>query len=119
MAAMTIQELDPTDDDDDDVTTYRARARNLLDQIAGRSRDMLAEHGIETQVFFLIPNSGNNILTYGTPDDPPDEEWRRVAQIVSSVVQQAVGLDRTQCQEVTCATTEDSGWSSGTGGKSR
>ena len=94
---------------DDDVTAYRERARERLAQIAEQTKQVLAEHGIDTSLFFLIPHSGSSILTFGTTLDPDDNEWDRVAAIVSSVVRQTVGLRGTRCQEVVCATTGDLG----------
>jgi hypothetical protein len=44
---------------------------------------------------------------FGTPSDPDDELWTRVEKIISSVVQQMVGLGRVRCRQVLCATTAD------------
>jgi hypothetical protein len=44
--------------DDDAVIAHRARAATMLDQIAQRARQALAEHGIDLSVFFLVPSSG-------------------------------------------------------------
>ena len=50
---MTIQELDdPTDDDD--VASYRARARNLLSEITRQIRQALDNAGISLDVFVMI-----------------------------------------------------------------
>jgi hypothetical protein len=94
---------DPTDDDD--VMTHRARAKGMLDQIAEQARIALAEQGFDTPVFFIVP-SGEAIVTFGTIIDPPDDQWKRVSDVVVSVVRQLVGLDRTRCREVVCATTD-------------
>jgi hypothetical protein len=104
MAAMTIQELDdPTYDDD--VTTYRARARNLLTEITRQAKQALDGAGISLDVFVMIPSSGDAIATFGTAASPADEVWSRVSEIVSSIVGESVGLARTRCREVACAST--------------
>ena len=43
---------------------------------------------------FSSRTAGDAILTFGTTLDPDDDEWDRVAEIVSGVVRQSVGLDR-------------------------
>ena len=91
--------------DDGNVAAHRARAKAELNQIARQAKQALADHGIDLGLFFLIPNSGDAIITYGTPGDPPDDEWNRVREVVSSIVRQSVGLDRVRCREVMCATT--------------
>jgi hypothetical protein len=91
---------------DDAAIAHRERAKAELDQIARGVREALAAEAIHLPVFFMIPNSGDSILTFGTPGDPPDDEWWRVSEIVSAIVRQTVGLDRTRCQEIICATTD-------------
>jgi hypothetical protein len=93
--------------DQDDVPAHRARAKAELDQIAQQVQQALAEAGIGISLFFLIPNSGDSILSFGTLADPSDGEWGRVGEIVSAIVRQRVRLDRTRCRPVTCATTTD------------
>jgi hypothetical protein len=92
---------------EDAVIAHRARAREMLNDIVVQARQALAEQGFSNMpLFFLIP-SGNAVVTFGTTGDPSDHEWHRVAEIVEPIVRQAVGLDRTRCQEVVCATTQD------------
>lgn len=91
--------------DDDAVIAHRARAKAELDQIAQHVRQALTEQGIDVPVFFIMPRSGDSVLTFGTITDPPDDEWSRIGEIVSSIVRQVVGLDRVRCREVMCATT--------------
>ncbi len=111
---MTNQELDdPTNDDDvlgesmDDAADYRERAAAKIDQIAQQTKQMLAEAGIDIDVFFLIPSSGDSILIFGTPADPDDALWGRVGQIVAPIVRQSVGLAGTRCRPMACATTQE------------
>jgi hypothetical protein len=104
-SAVTIQELDPTDDDD--VATHRSRARKMLDQIAQQAKQALTDQGIGIDVFFLIPSSGNSVLIFGTPADPADVLWNEVGKIVSAIVRQSVGLAGTRCRAMACATTQD------------
>jgi hypothetical protein len=104
MAAMDANDDDDLIDDEADVTAHRARAREMLDQITRQAKQALAGEGID--LFFLIPNSGDTILMFGTPADPDDKAWNRVGEIVSSIVRQAVSLDRVRCRPVMCATTD-------------
>ena len=99
---MTVQELDHPADDDD-LTTHRARAASVLDQIARDAKEALTDQGID--LFFLVPNSGQAILIYGTPGDPDDASWERVGQVVAAIVGKLIGLRGTRRREVRCATT--------------
>jgi hypothetical protein len=102
MLAMETQEFD----DDNGVMAHRVRASAMLNQITRQAKQALTEQSIDMDLFFLIPNSGAALLTFGTITDPPDDLWDRVGEIVSSVVRQSVGLERTRCRPVVCATTE-------------
>ena len=106
-AAMDIN--DALDDltDEERVADRRARAKDLLNEIARQTKQALTEQGIDTSVFFLVPNSGDAIITFGTSGDPSGDEWDRVGEIVGSIVAQSIGLDRVRCREVVCATTAD------------
>ena len=104
---MDTQELDDLNEDGDEVTACRARARTELDQIARQTKQALAEQGLDITVFFLVPNSGEAVLLYGTPADPDDLIWERVSNIVSAVVREVVGLDGGRCRPVMCSTTTD------------
>jgi len=106
MAAMATQALDDLTDDER-VAVHRARAATMLTEINRQAKQTLVDAGIDLDLFFLIPNSGEAIITFGTSGDPSDDQWGRVADVVSSVVRQSVGLDRSRCQEVICATTDD------------
>jgi len=92
-------------EDGEGVTAYRARARNLLPQITQDVKRALDEASIEMDVFVVVPTCGDAIATFGTVTDPADEVWATVSDIVCSVVRKTVGLDRTKCRELACATT--------------
>jgi hypothetical protein len=105
MAAMDVP--DEHDDlTDDDVVAHRAQAAAKLDQIVQQTKWALKEHGIDLDLFFVIPRSGDSIITFGTVSDPPDELWGQVSAVVSSIVGRAVGLDRVRCREVMCIATD-------------
>jgi hypothetical protein len=95
--------------DGDAVLVHRARAKAELDQIAQQAKQALADAGIVLSLFFLVPNSNSSVLLYGSPADADDATWRRVAEIVAQIVCKTVGLDRTRCQEVACASTDEVG----------
>jgi hypothetical protein len=113
MAAMDTSDAhdELPDDDDvpdeftDDEADYRERAAAKLDQIAQQVKQALADAGIDLDLFFILPTSGQSIVTFGTPGDPPYAEWDRVGEIVASIVAGLVGLRGTRRREVRCATT--------------
>jgi hypothetical protein len=102
---METQALDDLIMDDDVVVAQRARAAAGLDQVARRAKAALVDVGIDLELFFMVPRSGNAILTYGTPGNPNDALWDRVRDIVVLVLQETIGLERPRCHEVLCATT--------------
>jgi len=63
--------------------------------------------GIDLDVFVMIPASGDAIATFGAAGTPDDQTWNHVAEIVSSIVRQSVGLTHTRCREVACAPTAE------------
>ena len=92
--------------DDERVAAHRERVKAMLPEIAQQIREALAEQGIDTPLFFIVPHSGDAIITFGTSGDPSGDEWDRVGEIVGSIVAQSIGLDRVRCRPVTCATTD-------------
>ena len=100
--------MDPLDEHDDEAQDgdYRERVIANLDAITRQTKQALSDAGINIDIFFVIPSS-DSIITYGTVTDPSDEEWGSVSAIVSNIVRQSVGLDRTRCRDVVCATTDD------------
>ena len=71
--------------DDDDLTAHRDRAEEMLPQIAQQAKQALAQHAIDSSLFFLIPNSSRNIRTFATTLDPDDDEWERISEIVEAI----------------------------------
>ena len=72
-------------------------------------KQALADAAISIDVFLMVPGSGDAIVTFGpvTDPDPNDDEWQTVSAIVASVVRRAIGLDRSRCRSLACATTHD------------
>ncbi len=101
---METQTLDDLIMDDDVVEAQRARASAELDQIARTAKQALVHAGIDLELFFMVPGSGDAILTYGTTGDPDDNLWDRVRDVVS-VLQETIGIERPECHGVLCATT--------------
>jgi hypothetical protein len=100
---------DVLDESMDDEADYRERAATKLDQIAQQVKQALADAAISLDVFLVVPGSGDAIVTFGTvaDPDPNDDEWQTVAAIVASVVRRAIGLNRSRCRSLVCATTRD------------
>ncbi len=102
---METQEADDLTDDDD-VADHRERAKAEIDQTARQTKQALIDADIDLGIFFMVPNSGRAIVSFGTPGNPSDDEWDRVGKIVGSIVAQSIGLERVRCRPVTCATTD-------------
>ena len=56
----------PCSGTDDDETAYRERATALLDEFAQQARGVLRDAGIGLDLFFVVPPSGDAILTFAT-----------------------------------------------------
>jgi hypothetical protein len=93
--------------DENDETPCRERAAARLDRIADLTKSALANARIDIEVFFLVPRSGNanTILIVGTPGDPTEELWRTVTEVVSSVIRNVLGIERTRFRGLVCAST--------------
>jgi hypothetical protein len=91
--------------DGDAELAYRERATLLLDEMAARARKVLREAGIPLDVFFIVPPSGDAILTLGAAAISKDE-WQDIRAVVSSLVQRSVGLEPSRCREIFCAMTD-------------
>jgi hypothetical protein len=100
-----LTDTDVLDECTDDVPAYRERATSLLQEIARQIKQALDDAAISLDVFLVVPNSGEAIVTFGTVADPDDKEWTTVSAIVSAVVRRAIGLDRSRCRSLKCATT--------------
>ena len=87
--------------DDHDETACRERATALLDEIAAQARTALQEAGIRLNVFFVVPPSGDAILTLAAAVNR--EEWQEIRAVVSSFVRRSIGLEPSRCREIICA----------------
>jgi hypothetical protein len=90
--------------DTHDETTYRERATALLDEIAAQARTALREAGICINVFFIVPPSGDAILTLGAV--ATREDWQEIKSAASSIVRRSIGLEPSRCREIICARTD-------------
>jgi hypothetical protein len=113
MPTMSNDELtdadDVLDESMDDAVDNRERAAASIDQIAQQVKKALADAAISIDVFLVVLGSWNDIVTSCTiaDPDPNDEEWSVVSTIVSAVVRDAIGFDRSRCRSLACATTRD------------
>ncbi len=87
----------------DDETAYRERATALLDQFAQQARGILRNAGIGIDLIFVVPASGDVILTFCTAAELYSEDWKAIRANVSSLVRRSIGLDPPQCRDVVCA----------------
>ena len=87
----------------DDELTYRERATALLDEFAQQARGSLRDAGIGIDLIFVVPPSGDVILTFCTAAELSSEEWKAIRATVSSLVRRSIGLDPAQCRDVVCS----------------
>jgi hypothetical protein len=77
---------------------YRERATVLLDKLAALARKMLKESGIPLDVFFIVPTSGDAILTLGAAISK--DEWQDIRGVVSALGRRSIGLEPSRCREM-------------------
>jgi hypothetical protein len=92
---------DSTTDDVADEDAYRERAITLLDELAHRARVALRSANIPLNVYFIVPQSGDAILTCGAAANK--EQWQEIKATVGSIVRHSIGLEPRRCREVICA----------------
>jgi hypothetical protein len=102
-----MYECDILTDDDDNEMAYRERATALLDEIAAQARQVLTDAGIRLNVYFIVPPSGDAILTLGAVVGK--EEWQDIRAVVSSLVRKSIGLEPARGREIVCAGTNSDG----------
>lgn len=98
-------QLAPTDLHKPD-STLRERVAAKISEITTKAGEVLAELGIVYPLFFLIPNSGDSMLTFGTSQDPSDQEWQMVSSSVAKIVQEALGTGPLRTREIVCTQTK-------------
>jgi len=84
-----------------DEKAYRERATALLDELAHRARVALRNAGIRLDVYFIVPPSGDAILTLGAIADK--EEWHNIKAEIGSIVRRSIGVEPAQCRQIICA----------------
>jgi hypothetical protein len=91
--------------DDDDETAYRERATALLDEFGAQARRVLRDAGIGIDLVFLVPTSGDVILTFAAAAELYNKECEAIRATVSSLVRHSLGLEPAQCWDVVCSMT--------------
>ena len=102
-----MYECDILTSDDDDETAYRERATAILDEVAALARARLHAAGIRLNVFFVVPRSGDAILTLGVAVGK--KEWQGIKGVVASLVWRSIGLEPARCREIVCVETHSDG----------
>jgi len=83
----------------------RKMIRNSLPDIAAQVHSRLVGAGLTYPVYLAVPNSGDSLLSFATPLDPSDDEWRRMNDIVRNVVGAAIGAENLRSNPLACAMT--------------
>jgi hypothetical protein len=81
----------------------RATIRTQLDALAAAIERALRAADLACPVFFSIPSSGEAILSFATPLDPCDEDWRRICAIICGIIHDTTGVDGLCGRDLPCA----------------
>jgi len=90
---------------DSDETAFRERATALLDEFAAQARRVLRDAGIGIDLIFVVPPSGDVILTFAAAAELYTKEFEAIKATVSSLVRRAFGLEPAQCRDIVCSMT--------------
>jgi hypothetical protein len=75
----------------------------LLPQIATEVAAALNVAGLNNiPVFISVPNSGDALLTVGSPHDPVDADWDRVCAKVCEILEAQTGMRNLIARELVC-----------------
>ena len=94
---------DETPDGNRNPKIAREQVVENLEEIAERTKAELEAAGVRFPVFFLIPTSGDALITVGTTHDPDDLEWEVASQIALSVMQDVLATRKLRSNSIACA----------------
>ena len=87
-----------------DYTKKRGKITQLLNKVSAKVTEELERTGLSMPIFLIVPSTGSAFLTFGTPDDPSDEEWDVVGEIVTRVIAGYMDDDiKLVANKLTCA----------------
>lgn len=89
--------------EEDLPTTFRAMMKERLNTIAAAVQVALREADLTPPIFFSVPSGGPAMITYATPLDPSEEDWKQISAIVCRIVGEQVGVEGLQGRPLPCA----------------
>jgi hypothetical protein len=98
---IAMNALDKSTDNQADEPAYHERATAILDELAQQARVALGNAGIRLNIFFVVPPSGDAILTLGVAAN--QHEVQEIKEVIGSIVRRSIGLNPGQCRNVICA----------------
>lgn len=99
----TTRHTTPAPGPEDLPTTFREIMKERLDIIAAAVQVALREADLAHPIFFSVPSGGPAMITYATPLDPSEEDWKRISAIVCRIVGEQVGVQGLQGRPLPCA----------------
>ena len=88
---------------DDQLDVKRDIIRQSLDEIANDIGMAMRDVGLNFPVYMTVRNSGDAHVTIATTLDPSDADWQQASEIVCRIIQEKVGCEHLQGQELPCA----------------
>src|SRR3954471_978443 len=83
----------------------RQKLEAALPEIADEAAAALKAANLDIPVFFCVPapeNTGNSLMSFATPGDPPLEDWQRVSRIVETIIGSRIGCDGLRSRSLAC-----------------
>jgi hypothetical protein len=87
----------------------RTILRQSIDEIATEVGLALQDVGLHFPVYITVRDNGDSLATITTPMDPSDTEWRRVSEIVCSILSRWTGHGKLRARPLVVALANDRG----------
>jgi hypothetical protein len=85
------------------LDAQREIIRRSLNEIANDVGMAMRDEGLTFPIYITARNEGDSLVTYATPLDPSDDDWRRASKIVCQVLEKKLGCGKLHGRELTCA----------------
>jgi hypothetical protein len=98
--AVAAEEIHPTE--------QREKLILILPQIASEVTTAIRAANLAIPIFFMIPTTGDTLLTFATPADPTDADWDHASEIIRRIVEAKIGVGKLVTRPVHCISSEAS-----------
>ena len=85
------------------IESKREIIRECLNEIIVDVERRLRAERLSSTIFLTVPNSGDAVASIATPQDPPDDLWAHIVEIVCMTVSERLDGLKLRSQDMICA----------------